>query len=269
LPTIPEYKRQTEKDLWRQFETNWPGIFGALLDAVSCALSNEGGVHLASLPRMADFAQWAVAAEPALGLSEGDFMRAYIGNRESANDIALESSSASALIIVLVTECERWEGTASELLEELNSRASDELKKQYGWPKSPPALGGILKRLAPNLREVGIKTERGSGRQRRIWILEKSSNFLSRSSPLSRDLALAESHGDNDGSQKSGLTLDLSPKQGNANAVCAEGDRRDERLPRPAEDTSLNDETAERAAISEYDGGLERDEAEQIATLRL
>jgi hypothetical protein len=62
------------------------------LDAVSCALRNESSVHLDCSPRMADFAQWAVAAEPALGLKEGEFMRAYVGNRESANDLALEAS---------------------------------------------------------------------------------------------------------------------------------------------------------------------------------
>jgi len=185
LPMIPDDKRRTEKALWSEFERERPAIFGALLDAVSCALRNESSVHLDRLPRMADFSQWVVGAEPALGLKEGYFMRAYTGNRESANDLALEASPASALIVAFVEDCGRWDGTASELLTELNSRASDEVKKQYGWPKSAQGVGSILKRLSPNLRAVGISAERGSGRQRRSWSLEKADNSLSPSSPLS------------------------------------------------------------------------------------
>jgi len=187
LPAIRDDKRRTEAELWREFERKQPGIFGALLGAVSCALRNESSVRLDRSPRMADFAQWAVAAEPALGLEEGEFMRAYAGNRESANELALEASLASAWIVALLEDCGRWEGTASELLGELNSRASDEVKKQYGWPKSAQGLGGVLKRLAPNLRAIGINTERGSGRQRRLWTLEKLGRSLSPSSRLAPD----------------------------------------------------------------------------------
>lgn len=187
LPTIPDDKRRTESELWEEFERKRPGILGALLDAVSHALCNVADVRLARLPRMADFAQWAVAAEPALGLPEGAFMGAYIGNRVAANDLALESSPASTLIVALVEDCGSWEGNASELLTTLASRASDELKKQHGWPKSAQAMGGILKRLAPNLRAVGINAERGSGRERRVWTLEKSDNCLSPLSRLSPD----------------------------------------------------------------------------------
>jgi hypothetical protein len=196
LPMIPDDKRRTEKELWSEFERERPGIFGALLDAVSCALRNESDVHLAQLPRMADFAQWAVAAEAALNLNEGDFMRAYTGNRESANDLALEASTASASLMAFIEECGRWEGTAAELLTELNSRASDEIKKQYGWPKSAQAVGGILKRLSPNLRAVGIGAVRGSGRQRRSWSLEKADNCLSPTSRLSQDTVTSQSEYD-------------------------------------------------------------------------
>jgi hypothetical protein len=265
LPTIPDHQRKTENALWNEFEIEWPGIFGALLDAVSYALFNESSVHLATLPRMADFAQWAVAAEPALSLNEGDFMRAYTGNRESANDIALESSPAAALIIAFVIERERWEGSASDLLEKLNARASDELKKQYGWPKSAPALGGILKRLSPNLRAMGITIERGAGRHRRIWMLAKSGNSLSRLSPLS-PAPLLSGHGDNNDAPRAGSTYDLSPTKSFGSTVGVRGDKRDDRLPR-TQNSPLIYELAERAAICEFDGGLEREEAERVASL--
>ena len=58
---------------------------GALLIAVSLALRNVNTISLSKLPRMADFALWAVAATPALGISQADFLKAYQSNRESAN----------------------------------------------------------------------------------------------------------------------------------------------------------------------------------------
>ena len=185
LPAIPDAKRRTEAELWEEFERKRPGIFGALLDAVSYALRNESKVHLDHVPRMADFAQWVMAAESVLGLKDGDFIRAYTANREAANDLALEASPMSAALQAFVEDCGRWEGISSELLVELNLRTSEELKKQRGWPKSAQALGGVLKRLAPNLRAVGISIERGSGRLRRMWTLEKAGDPLSPSSPLS------------------------------------------------------------------------------------
>lgn len=183
LPAIPDETRRTEAELWNNFELKQPEIFGALLDAVSCALRNESNVHFERLPRMADFAQWAVAAEPALGLREGAFMCAYVGNREAANELALDASPASMHIAGLIEHSGRWEGTASELLDELSSSVGDDVKKQYGWPKSAQRMGGVLKRLAPNLRAMGIRCERGSGRGRRTWTIEKSRSPLSPLSP--------------------------------------------------------------------------------------
>jgi len=59
------------------FETAQGRILGVLLDAVSCALRRVKKVKLDRLPRMADFAEWATAAEPALGWEQGTFMLAY------------------------------------------------------------------------------------------------------------------------------------------------------------------------------------------------
>lgn len=43
-----------------------PRILGVLLDAVSYGLRTVGHVQLDALPRMADFALWITACEPAL-----------------------------------------------------------------------------------------------------------------------------------------------------------------------------------------------------------
>jgi hypothetical protein len=167
LPRIPPEAVSTERELWRAFEDARPRILGALLDAVSTALARRGRLELGPLPRMADFAEWVVAAEPALGLPEGSFLAAYTGNRAEANDIALEASPVGEPLRELLAEGP-FEGTTSELLERLEDLAGERLTDRRGWPKTARALSGHLKRLAPNLRTAGISIERGkSGRDRR------------------------------------------------------------------------------------------------------
>ena len=83
---------QPEKRFWREFEQERPAILGAILDAVSTALRNEATVTLDEHPRMADFAEWIVAAEPALPWEAGAFLTAYTATRQDANDLTLEAS---------------------------------------------------------------------------------------------------------------------------------------------------------------------------------
>ena len=65
LHTIPEEKRRTEAELKEAFDRAYPALIGAVLDALSCALRRQPSVTLPRMPRMADFAVWATAAEPA------------------------------------------------------------------------------------------------------------------------------------------------------------------------------------------------------------
>src|SRR5439155_20344902 len=80
---IGEALRRPENELWREFEIAQPRILGALLDAAVHGLRTLGRVHLDRLPRMADFALWAAACEPALWPA-GTFARAYPSNRRAA-----------------------------------------------------------------------------------------------------------------------------------------------------------------------------------------
>jgi len=66
LAPIGEVQRRPEAKLWREFEIVRPRILGVLLDAVSYGLRTVGHVQLDALPRMADFALWITACEPAL-----------------------------------------------------------------------------------------------------------------------------------------------------------------------------------------------------------
>jgi hypothetical protein len=158
LPRIPDNQRRRRGEFWSAFEAARPRILGALLTAVSTALRRAPDVRLESLPRMADFAAWAHAAEPALGLQPGGFLAAYGGNRAAAHDLALEASPVAVPVRVLV-DAGDWSGTAAELLEALMKITDEVTKKSKGWPATPRALGTALRRIAPNLRAVGIPVE--------------------------------------------------------------------------------------------------------------
>lgn len=202
LPPIPPDRRMSEAEVWQKFESIRPFALGNLLDGVSHALRNIEMVQLTQKPRMADFALWSTAAEESLGLAKGAFISAFMGNRESANALALEASPIAPTLVALVGQREAWEGSASELLEALNQRASDETKKQQGWPKRPNALSGALKRIAPNLRAAGIECNMGRTKAGSFINLEyrgKSSSTSSPATPSAESAFTVESEGDGRG----------------------------------------------------------------------
>jgi hypothetical protein len=199
LPAIPPDRRKSEAELWLDFESIRPFVLGNLLDGVSHALRNIGQVQLDQKPRMADFALWATAAEESLGLDKGAFISAFMGNRESANELALEASPIASTLVELVSQQGEWKGNSSELLEALNQRAGDELKKQQGWPKRPNALSGAVKRIAPNLRAAGIECNMGRTKAGRFITLEyrgKSSSASSSATPSTESAFTVEPKGD-------------------------------------------------------------------------
>jgi hypothetical protein len=179
LGSIPDDQRQTEKEFWREFENARPRIFGALLDAISCALRRVQSIDLPLKSRMADFVEWVCAATPALGYSHDDFLRAYEANRDEANHNALEASPLVPAIEELAdrgsSNGKSFEGTASKLLEEL-TQDRDRIPER--WPKTAAKLSGEIRRLIPCLRRAGINVEMrktpGSNSEKHIIIRTRS-----------------------------------------------------------------------------------------------
>lgn len=156
LPTIPKEERRQKNLLWKEFEQIQPLVFGALLDAISMALRNYHSTTLTSLPRMADFAHWITAAEPALPWESGRFMEAYERNQKEALNILLESDILATIISSFMKPGKTWEGTATELLDELREFAPDETAGNRSFPKAANTLTNRLRRIAPSLRSEGI-----------------------------------------------------------------------------------------------------------------
>jgi hypothetical protein len=156
LLEILETARRDEREFWGAFRSAQPRILGAFLDVLSLAHRTLESVRLETTPRMADFARWAVAAEPGLGLRSASFVMAYAQNRAEASTLALDSSPLVPHLSAFIDIREHWTGTSGELLAELNSLAEYRLTRERGWPKTPRALSGAIRRLAPNLRTIGI-----------------------------------------------------------------------------------------------------------------
>jgi hypothetical protein len=161
LPAIPEDKRRPESAYWAAVDAARPALLGAILDVVSAGLRTLPSVRLDHLPRMADFARWAMACEPGLDWPAKAFMSAYVGNVADANELALDASPIwTPLRGVVDAESGDWQGTAAELLAALEfmflARAAPRTALPPGWPRKPHVLSGRLRRLAPNARRAGI-----------------------------------------------------------------------------------------------------------------
>ena len=169
LKAIQKTERKPESELWADFERVRPKILGALLDAMVVGLARLATVQLEALPRMADFAMWAVACEPGV-FAEGAFLHAYERNREGAVTTVIEASPVAGAICDLMRKRrgQVWEGTATQLYRELTRRVGESVAKTRGWPGNAQWLSQRLKRLNPALRQIGITVEWQKSGQRVI-----------------------------------------------------------------------------------------------------
>src|SRR6516225_2500720 len=157
LPSIAEHRRQSERQLWRDYEVARPRILGSLLDAAAHGLRKLPGIHLEQLPRMADFALWAAACETAFWPA-GTFARAYQANRRAAIEDLIDVDPVAARIRQMMANRSRWTGRASDLLRAGADLADPGLPSgAAAWPKTPRALAGRLRRAQPSLRALGIE----------------------------------------------------------------------------------------------------------------
>jgi 5S rRNA maturation endonuclease (ribonuclease M5) len=170
LKQIPDKSRQSEKQFWAKFNQAQPRILGALLDAVSAGVKNLESVNLPALPRMADFALWITAAEPALPWPAGSFLATYTGNRQEAIELSLEADVVAVAVRAHMTDRDEWTGTAKELYEALENHVAESTRKSKSWPKAPHWLSNRLRRAATFLRKVGINIEFCHSGDRKIII---------------------------------------------------------------------------------------------------
>jgi len=244
LPRIPDSQRKDERTFWSDFEAARPALLGAFLEAVSVGLRRVPDISLPRLPRMADFVVWSVAVEPACGWPVGQFLAGYGRNRMNAVTMLLEGDPLADVVRMLAEN--GWEGTATELLNEVNRRTPEDVKRRREWFAKPRQLSDELRRLIPALRKVGVTVifPSRTGKRRGIRVRrssasrpsthEKSRSSASLASPASPAERTRADAGDELGdaaSTSSPASPTSSPETPNRNGHCDDSDAGDDMEP--------------------------------------
>jgi hypothetical protein len=177
LSTIPKEQRKKESAILEEFENDLPYIMGSLFDCISCALRRKDEINLLDLPRMADFTAWVTAAEPALGIPDGAFMRAFnLGQQESIESNIEADCFASSLCRFMDEQSMfEWTGTAAELLQDMEEQSyvTDKMKRSREWPGNACILSRKLRRVITFMRKAGYEIEEPQSTRNKIWRITK------------------------------------------------------------------------------------------------
>lgn len=171
-----------ERDLWRRFDGDRPGILGSLFDSLSAGLRHREHVQIKKAPRMADAARWITACEHAAGYTVEAFLNAYRLNQTASVMTGLEASAVAAAVMALMKDRTLFEATPTELHQKLTDMVSDDVSKSRSWPKSPDWCTKTLRRHANSLRQVGIEVHFDRDPARRAITLSRAIGEISRQS---------------------------------------------------------------------------------------
>jgi hypothetical protein len=161
LDEVDATKRRQEAELWGAFEKSRPALLGAVFTALSGAIREYPNITSTTLPRMADFARWGMAANVGRGKKAKTFLEDYDKNVSRQNEVAILESVVATVLIDWFSAPERksWEGLPQELHAQLKEHAVNMKIAERKFPASPSALTNKLKRVKPNLATVGMKID--------------------------------------------------------------------------------------------------------------
>jgi hypothetical protein len=165
-PDRPD-RRLPDEALEAVYRRARPAILAALLDLLSEVLATLPGIQLEQLPRMADFARILAALDLATGWTTLD---AYTAAAIDVTDAVLDADPLGCAVRECMAGRQEWTGTAAQLLELVTPEPTPR-----SFPRSPRALSGQLRRLAPALRAGGIELDFTKTERQRLVILTTSS----------------------------------------------------------------------------------------------
>jgi len=120
-----------------------------------------------------------------LGWAEGSFLRAYNDNRQAATVTSLEDSLVAAALLKIAAwgGLENWTLCASEMLKELAADVDPKIRASARWPKTPRVFADELRRLAPQLRRLGILVKFTRTAEKRLITINADEDFDHSRSP--------------------------------------------------------------------------------------
>ncbi len=150
--------RRSDDDLDTAWATAWPHVLAGLADLAVEVLQRRRSVTVDQLPRMADYYRTLATIDDILNT---DGCAAYSSTAErTALDVLDADDIGLAVVDHMIGRDEPWAGTVAQLLHTLDA-ARGEGRAPKGWPGTPKALGGSLRRVAPALLVKGITVEFG------------------------------------------------------------------------------------------------------------
>lgn len=179
LSEIEPEMRRSDDEIESEFRKLQPQIFAGLLDLYSKAIQVLPTLKFEKLPRMAKFAKLGMAVYIAMGLTPESFLKDYEGlMNESIKYSAETNEIVQSIEKLLNSKCDFWEGSCTELMEELRNIVSPDFKKSKQWPVDPRAMSDRLNRLQPLFKPQGIRvmmgdSNREAGTGRRLVTIQR------------------------------------------------------------------------------------------------
>jgi hypothetical protein len=166
LERLSDDSRREEAELWRDFDARRPAILGAIFTTISTAIRQYENIKSPRLPRMADFARWAMAAR-------GDvqrFLDDYKINVSRQNSEAIAESMVAIVILDWLKNKSDWSGQPHELHAALKDHLQVLQINEKQFAATDAVLGKKLREIRPNLLALGWKIHFNTGGDRLITI---------------------------------------------------------------------------------------------------
>jgi hypothetical protein len=172
-------QRQIRK-IWSEFEEMKPQLLGYIFDILSKVLDKRqtSNIEVKGLPRLADWAEVCELVSRCIGYKDNQFIEAFRRNVKLQNEAAIEDSAIAQTIISFMEDKQKWEGTPTQLLAQLELIAptlSINTKDHKIWPSKPNVLTRRIKYVISNLKEFSINIKPGdnSTTKNRTLCIEK------------------------------------------------------------------------------------------------
>ena len=216
--------RLSEAEFEERLETLRPAVVGALLTILSKVLAilpTVKGTYTGGRERFMGFVELGLALEQVMDWEPGTFLRVLGETRDEAHETAIESSPVGQAIQSLMHSRDVWTGTMGDLLENLQEKVSDQVKRSKFFPQDATRLGKTLIRLTPDLKALGIDVTTEKKKYGKVVTLERMAKIASPASPASQpnqDKALrGDAKGDAKFTEDASVTLlSQSSKKGDA-----------------------------------------------------
>ncbi|MBF0510160.1 MAG: toprim domain-containing protein [Deltaproteobacteria bacterium] len=183
LPTMTETTYRPDHEIESEFRAILPGVLGSLFRVVSHAMRNLPSTTLSHCPRMSDFSHFVVASETAGLWAPGQFLEAYMENRDEASTATIESDVVAQALLKFVLKKNDWVGSTGELLNQLDDGlyCPESTRRSKSWPRTPEGLSNRIARCEGELARRGVIYDanfgRRDGRKLKRLFLDNSERF--------------------------------------------------------------------------------------------